>query len=125
MDLLAAELPQRGFVFKRSSPALARYFASIFFDPKNAQLGGVFLVRVLNCVDIWGTFVGRSTADTRAFALSQTLTMCLLSGFFPTVPDSGPPLQFFIHLSYARWLNAALWITGEPGSAFGSRLLHC
>ena len=28
-----------------------------------------------------------------------------------SIPESGPALRLFIHCSYARWLNEALWIT--------------
>merc|ERR1711865_469754 len=59
------------------------YVASVFFAPKNAQLGGVFF----------------------------TLAVCLLSGFFPLMQDSSGTMQFFIRCSYARWLNEAQWFT--------------
>ena len=58
------------------------YVASVLFSKQNAQLGGV----------------------------SITLICCLLSGFFPTVPESSPFMQTVIACSYARQLNMALWL---------------
>jgi hypothetical protein len=71
------------------------YMASTLFAPRSAQLGGV----------------------------SLTLVCCLLSGFFPTWPESGPILRTFISCSYARWLNEALWITDRSTAAY-ARLEH-
>lgn len=71
------------------------YMASTLFSPRSAQLGGV----------------------------SLTLICCLLSGFFPTWPESGPVLQTVIQCSYARWLNEALWITDRSTAAY-ARLEH-
>lgn len=71
------------------------YMASTLFSPRSAQLGGV----------------------------SLTLVCCLLSGFFPTWPESGKILQTFIQCSYARWLNEALWITDRSAIAY-ARLEH-
>ena len=66
------------------------YVASTLFSPRNAQLGGV----------------------------SLTLVCCLLSGFFPTYPESSPIMRTIISCSYARWLNEALWVV-DRGSFDG------
>jgi ABC-type multidrug transport system ATPase subunit len=74
------------------------YMASTLFSPRNAQLGGV----------------------------SMTLVCCLVSGFFPTWPESSSVMRVVISCSYARWLNEALWVTDRGsyqagGSSAGRR----